>query len=110
MGLSFAFTSLAGALGILFGTVFVAFHASQGAELGLPQMIQSRAQFGYRGDRYRQSGLWTRLASSNLPLVLLALPAAVHLAYARDHGWPRAGDPPDSRWVHLGVVSFAVCR
>jgi purine-cytosine permease-like protein len=49
MGLSFAFTSLAGALGILFGTIFVAFHASQGAELGLPQMIQSRAQFGYRG-------------------------------------------------------------
>jgi purine-cytosine permease-like protein len=49
MGLGFGFTSLAGALGILFGTVFVAFHASQGAELGLPQMIQSRAQFGYRG-------------------------------------------------------------
>ncbi len=49
MGLGFAFTSLAGALGILFGTIFVAFHASQGAELGLPQMIQSRAQFGYRG-------------------------------------------------------------
>ena len=49
MGLSFAFTALAGALGILFGTLFVAFHASQGAELGMPQMIQSRAQFGYRG-------------------------------------------------------------
>lgn len=49
MGLSFAYTSLAGALGILFGTIFVAFHASQGAELGMPQMIQSRAQFGYRG-------------------------------------------------------------
>jgi purine-cytosine permease-like protein len=49
MGLSFGFTSLAGALGILFGTLFVAFHASQGAELGMPQMIQSRAQFGYRG-------------------------------------------------------------
>jgi purine-cytosine permease-like protein len=49
MGLSFGYTSLAGALGILFGTIFVAFHASQGAELGLPQMIQSRAQFGYRG-------------------------------------------------------------
>ena len=25
------------------------FHASQGPELGLPQMIQSRAQFGFRG-------------------------------------------------------------
>ena len=49
MGLSFGFTSLAGTLGILFGTIFVAFHASQGAELGLPQMIQSRAQFGFRG-------------------------------------------------------------
>ncbi len=49
MGLSFGFTSMAGALGILFGTLFVAFHASQGAELGMPQMIQSRAQFGYRG-------------------------------------------------------------
>ena len=49
MGLGFGYTALAGALGILFGTIFVAFHASQGAELGLPQMIQSRAQFGFRG-------------------------------------------------------------
>ncbi len=49
MGLGLGATALAGALGILFGTLFVAFHASQGAELGLPQMIQSRAQFGFRG-------------------------------------------------------------
>ncbi|HVN98929.1 MAG TPA: cytosine permease [Steroidobacteraceae bacterium] len=49
MGLGWGYTALAGTLGILFGTVFVAFHASQGVELGLPQMIQSRAQFGYRG-------------------------------------------------------------
>lgn len=49
LGLSFGPTALAGALGILFGTLFMAFHAAQGAELGLPQMIQSRAQFGYRG-------------------------------------------------------------
>jgi len=49
MGLSLGWTILAGALGILIGTVFQAFHASQGAEMGLPQMIQSRAQFGYRG-------------------------------------------------------------
>ncbi len=47
--LSLTWTAVAGTLGILFGTVFQAFHASQGAELGLPQMIQSRAQFGYRG-------------------------------------------------------------
>jgi purine-cytosine permease-like protein len=49
LGLSLRFTALAGTLGILIGTTFQAFHASQGAELGLPQMIQSRAQFGYRG-------------------------------------------------------------
>ncbi|MCF3948914.1 cytosine permease [Acidiphilium sp. AL] len=49
MGLSFGYTALSGTLGILFGTIFMAFHASQGPDLGLPQMIQSRAQFGYRG-------------------------------------------------------------
>jgi purine-cytosine permease-like protein len=49
MQLSFAFTVLAAVLGVLSGTLFTAFHASQGPELGLPQMIQSRAQFGYRG-------------------------------------------------------------
>ena len=49
MGLSFIDTSIASVLGILFGTLFMAFHASQGPDLGLPQMIQSRAQFGYRG-------------------------------------------------------------
>ncbi len=31
------------------GTFFMAFHAAQGPQLGLPQMIQSRPQFGYRG-------------------------------------------------------------
>lgn len=49
MGLSLGWTALGGAIGILVGTVFQAFHANQGAEMGLPQMIQSRAQFGYRG-------------------------------------------------------------
>jgi NCS1 family nucleobase:cation symporter-1 len=49
MGLSAWWTTVAGALGIMFGTVFMAFHGSQGPEMGLPQMIQSRAQFGYRG-------------------------------------------------------------
>ena len=49
LGLSLGYTALAGTLGILLGTTFQAFHASQGAELGLPQMIQSRAQFGGRG-------------------------------------------------------------
>nr|WP_313063656.1 cytosine permease [Paraburkholderia sp. LEh10] len=52
MGLSAAWTALAGTLGIMLGTIFMAFHGSQGPEMGLPQMIQSRAQFGYRGVLY----------------------------------------------------------
>jgi NCS1 family nucleobase:cation symporter-1 len=35
--------------GVLFGTFFMAFHSAQGPQLGLPQMIQSRPQFGYIG-------------------------------------------------------------
>jgi NCS1 family nucleobase:cation symporter-1 len=35
--------------GCVVGTFFMAFHAAQGPRLGLPQMIQSRPQFGYRG-------------------------------------------------------------
>jgi nucleobase:cation symporter-1, NCS1 family len=36
-------------LGCAFGTFFMAFHSTQGPQLGLPQMIQSRPQFGYLG-------------------------------------------------------------
>jgi NCS1 family nucleobase:cation symporter-1 len=36
-------------IGTLVGTLFMAFHSAQGPQLGLPQMIQSRPQFGYVG-------------------------------------------------------------
>ena len=36
-------------LGVLTGTFFMAAHSAQGPQLGLPQMIQSRPQFGYVG-------------------------------------------------------------
>ncbi|QIK63062.1 cytosine permease [Leucobacter viscericola] len=49
LGGSFAVSALAILLGVAVGTVFTAFHSAQGPQLGLPQMIQSRAQFGYRG-------------------------------------------------------------
>ncbi len=37
------------AVGVFVGTLFMAAHSSQGPQLGLPQMIQSRPQFGYVG-------------------------------------------------------------
>ncbi|AIY01070.1 cytosine/purine/uracil/thiamine/allantoin permease family protein [Arthrobacter sp. PAMC 25486] len=49
MGLSVGWSILAVVLGACFGTFFMAFHANQGPRMGLPQMIQSRAQFGSRG-------------------------------------------------------------
>ena len=49
MGLGLGWSILAGLLGIAVGTLFMAFHATQGPVFGLPQMIQSRAQLGYRG-------------------------------------------------------------
>ncbi len=49
LGLSLGWSILAVVLGAAFGTFFMAFHANQGPRMGLPQMIQSRAQFGTRG-------------------------------------------------------------
>jgi NCS1 family nucleobase:cation symporter-1 len=42
-------TIVATVLGALFGTFFMAFHSAQGPQLGLPQLVQSRPQFGYVG-------------------------------------------------------------
>ena len=49
LGGNLLWTSLAVVLGCLLGTFFMAFHSTQGPQLGLPQMIQSRPQFGYTG-------------------------------------------------------------
>ncbi|MFG3037584.1 purine-cytosine permease family protein [Streptomyces sp. NPDC048330] len=49
MGASLVWTVVATVLGSLFGTFFMAFHSAQGPQLGLPQLVQSRPQFGYLG-------------------------------------------------------------
>lgn len=49
LGGSLMWTLLATVLGSLFGTFFMAFHSAQGPQLGLPQLVQSRPQFGYLG-------------------------------------------------------------
>jgi NCS1 family nucleobase:cation symporter-1 len=48
-GASLFWSVLAIVIGMLVGTLFMAFHSAQGPQLGLPQMIQSRPQFGYIG-------------------------------------------------------------
>jgi len=49
LGGNLVWMSIAILLGCGFGTFFMAFHSAQGPQLGLPQMIQSRPQFGYLG-------------------------------------------------------------
>jgi len=49
LGGNLLWTALAVVLGCALGTFFMAFHSTQGPQLGLPQMIQSRPQFGYTG-------------------------------------------------------------
>jgi purine-cytosine permease-like protein len=66
LGLSMSATILAGTLGMLIGTTFQAFHASQGPEMGLPQMIQSRAQFGFRGVMVPLFGVLVTLLGYNV--------------------------------------------
>ncbi len=82
LGLSLGWTILAGFLGLVVGTLFMAFHASQGPTLGLPQMIQSRAQFGYRGVIVPLlATLFTYLAFNVTDQVLMA--SGLHAAF----GW-----------------------
>src|ERR1700693_3705553 len=48
-GLPFGWAVTALAVGNLVGAVFMALHAAQGPTLGVPQMIQTRGQFGSLG-------------------------------------------------------------
>lgn len=48
-GLNFAWAIVSIILGNAIGAVFMALHSVQGAVLGVPQMIQSRGQFGVKG-------------------------------------------------------------
>lgn len=58
-GFSLVWAGVAIIVGLLIGGVFMAYHSAQGPQLGLPQMIQSRAQFGFYG--------------ANLPMVVVIL-------------------------------------
>lgn len=49
IGLSLPWAIVAIVVGNLVGGLFMAYHSVQGPRLGVPQMIQSRAQFGFAG-------------------------------------------------------------
>ena len=68
-------------LGVGIGTFFMAAHSAQGPQLGLPQMIQSRPQFGYVGAILVWLFAYLQYAGFNIFNTLLAadaMDATVH--------------------------------
>src|SRR6202045_2926260 len=118
MGLSLGWSILAGFLGIAVGTLFMAFHATQGPVFGLPQMIQSRAQLGYRGVVVALiATLFTYMAFNVADQILLA--SGLHGAFGWNQGAIAIGTAVIAAalaiyghdWVHrvfrfLLVISF----
>jgi NCS1 family nucleobase:cation symporter-1 len=63
-------------LGVVLGTFFMAAHSAQGPQLGLPQMIQSRPQFGYVGAILVWLFAYLQYAGFNIFNTILAADAA----------------------------------
>jgi nucleobase:cation symporter-1, NCS1 family len=83
--------------GVLFGTFFMAFHSAQGPQLGLPQMIQSRPQFGYMGALLVWAFAYLQYAGFNIFNTILAGDAL----HSTIHG-------PTKMWIVVATVVAAV--
>lgn len=98
LGLNLVWTLLALALGTLFGTAAVSAHATQGPHLGLPQMVQSRPQFGRYGALY----IWLIAIVVYWGYVVLGTQmlggAAQELGWGRQSGWT----------LTFGAISIAI--
>jgi NCS1 family nucleobase:cation symporter-1 len=86
-------------LGTLLGTLFMAAHSAQGPQLGLPQMIQSRPQFGYVGALLVWLFAYLQYAGFNIFNTVLAGQAA--------SAGLHAGTPKTWFWV-ITVIAVAV--
>ncbi len=85
-------------VGTLVGTLFMAFHSAQGPQLGLPQMIQSRAQFGYLGALLVWLFAYVQYAGFNVFNSVLAGNAMSRTAHGATKTWV----------VIVTVVAFVV--
>ncbi len=78
---------LAIVIGTLVGTLFMAFHSAQGPQLGLPQMIQSRPQFGYIGALLVWLFAYLQYAGFNVFNTILAGDAMSRTAHGATKLW-----------------------
>jgi NCS1 family nucleobase:cation symporter-1 len=116
IGLTFWWALIAIAAGTLLGALLIALHATQGPVLGVPQTIQSRAQFGFYGSAFlfpcvlllnvgfiaaqlviQAQAMQNVIASVSIPawIVILAIPAVVIGIFGY-------------RWIHHVMQATAV--
>src|SRR5215472_5300208 len=116
IGLTFWWALIAIAGGTLIGALLTALHATQGPKLGVPQTIQSRAQFGFYGSAFlfpcvlllnvgfiaaqlviQAQAMQGVVASVSIPawIVILAVPAVVIGIFGY-------------RWIHRVMQATAV--
>jgi len=85
LGLGVIPTIIAIVAGGAVGGVFMAYHSAQGPKLGLPQLIQSRAQFGFYGALLPNFLIWLiflgYIVGENV-LAAQALAGMAHISYA----------------------------
>jgi NCS1 family nucleobase:cation symporter-1 len=86
-GASLFWSVLAIVIGVLVGTLFMAFHSAQGPQLGLPQMIQSRPQFGYVGALLVWLFAYVQYAGFNVFNTVLAGDAMSRTAHGSTKLW-----------------------
>jgi NCS1 family nucleobase:cation symporter-1 len=96
-GGNLAWSLIAIVAGALLGTFFMAFHSAQGPQLGLPQMIQSRPQFGYMGALLVWAFAYLQYAGFNIFNTILA-GDALHTTV---HG-------PAKMWIVVATLLAAV--
>ena len=83
LGLNFWWSIVAIIAGNLIGASMMAGHSAQGPALGLPQMIQSRAQFGFYGTLLPLAITWCMYVCFSAVAVVIAGAIQVALGFLR---------------------------
>lgn len=91
VGLNLAWAIATILIGNLVGGLFMAYHSIQGPRLGVPQMIQSRAQFGFIG-----------------ALLPVAIVLAMYTGFAIEGGVITA--PALANWAHISLTASVIIQ
>ncbi len=97
LGLNFWWSVVAIVAGNLIGATMMAGHSAQGPALGLPQMIQSRAQFGFFGTLLPLIITWFMYCAFSAVAVVIA-----------GQGLQSVFGGPQPLWIALSVVPILI--